>query len=574
MVITGCGNTGTSTVKASQFGKTQKDTSLLTAVTAKFGDLGKSSTPRILNPIVTTGVVEYLPIDVVQAFSKDTKELFVWFIYDSFNNGDTGTITWKYLDTNEVIATDDIVLKTSSDMKFGRYAGSIIAPDGGWPIGKYAAVISIKGIESTVNFEVMDGKTVSQEFTFGVNSANADTNAKTDTSLGTSATYSDANYPFKIDAVPDYKYTLQSGNVVFKSPTKDMYYIVEVVESKSTGGSFSSKEDVASDYYNKFSAYKPVFPGEGKKTVDGKEALDTSVQYTTTDGKYTNRFIICDGGDYFYVLQFVTPDSELKADQALIEKVISSFKFTVKGTTNSNAKQSVPTTTTTTTTTTATTPTPSALEIAQKCYDDTYKKKIDDAYAANAAASTWDSYFEGIRADSDCNSQLQACSDAIDASHAYDDSTFATDQDRSNWPMNVLRVEQMKVCYNKAVACNDLVYKKTCNIPNPTLRTFANVNEAFCNQKYTEMLTGFRGQASAIKANLGDAIVISAIDNCYQSYKTCTNTANSAQSDCNAAVDTSGCSTQFGISMADCASTEFDCAQAKYKSICHTMATQ
>jgi len=585
IVMTGCGNTGASSVKASQFGKTQKDATLLTAATAKYGELGKSITPRILNPIVTTGIVDFLPVDVVQAYSKDTKELYVWFIYDSFNNGDTGIITWKYLDTNEIVATDNIVLTTSSDMKYGRYAGSIIGPDGGWPVGKYAAVISVKDVVVTVNFEVVEGKTISQGFILGGNTApaNDNTNTKTDTSTGASTTYSDSNYPFKIDAFGDYKYAIQSGNVVFRSPTKDMYYIVEVIQSSTTGGTFSSKKNVASDYYTRFSAYGPTFPGEGKKTVDGKETLDTSVKYTTTDGKYTNRFIIGDGGNYFYVLQFVTPDSELSADQALIEKIIGSFKFVVKGATNDDTKNTGSasvTTPTTATPTTTTTPT-DTLAAAQKCYDDNYKKKIDDAYAANAAASTWDSYFEGIGADSDCSAQLHTCNEAIDTSHAYDDSTFADpNSDRNTWPMNLLRVEQMKVCYNRAVACNDLAYKKICNIPNSTLKTFANVNEAFCNQKYTEMLQGFRDQIPAIKANLGDALVISAIDSCYQSYKSCTNTANSARTSCNQAVvdydatATAACSTQFGTSMADCATTEFDCAESYYKTICHTIATQ
>ena len=564
MMITGCGNTGTSSVKASQFGKTQKDTSLLTAATAKFGELGKSTTPRILNPLVTTGIVDFLPVDNVQAYSKDAKELHVWFIYDSFNNGDTGTITWKYLDTNEIVATDNIVLTTSSDMKYGRYAGDLIAPDGGWPIGKYSVVISIKGIDATVNFEVVNGNTVSQEFNLGGNTAvTSDDNAvKTGTSTTTSTTYSDPNYPFKIDAVPDYKYSVQSGNVVFKSPTKDMYYIVEVIKSVNTGGTFSSAKDIASDYFGRFSDYNPTFPGDNKKTIDGKTALDTSVQYTTTDGKYTNRFIIGDGGNYFYVLQFVTPNSELNADQTLIEKVISSFKFTVEGKLNTNTKDTSPTTTTTTTptpstTTTTTTPAASTLETAQKCYDDNYKKKIDDAYAANAAATTWDSYFEGIGADSDCSAQLKVCSDAIDSSHAYDDSYFANPDDLNNWPMNVLRVEQMKVCYNRAVACNDLAYKKICNNPNPTLKTIANVAESYCNQKYSEMLKGFRDQIPLIKAG-NDGQPIYKIESCYNAYKSCTSAATS---------------TDY-TAMADCASAEFDCAAPYYATICHTMATQ
>ena len=584
MVITGCGNTGTSSVKASQFGKTQKDTSLLTEVAAKFGELGKSATPRILNPIVTTGIVEFLPVDVVQAYSKDTKNFYVWFIYDSFNNGDTGTITWKYLDTNEIVATDNIVLSTTSEMKYGRYAGNIIGPDGGWPTGKYAAVISIKGVEATVNFEVVDGKTISQGFTLGENTVPTkdDTNTKTTPPANTASTYSDPNYPFKVDAYDDYKHTVQSGNIVFKSPTREMYYIVEVISSTSSGGTLSSKKEVASDYYTRFSAYSPTFPGEGKKTVDGKEALDTSVKYTADGVKYTNRFIIGDGQDYFYVLQFVTPDSEVSKDQAIIERVISSFKFTVRGTRSTTTQTDTTTTPPTVTTPpeVTTPPAASALEVAQKCYDDNYKAKIADAYTNNNAAGTWDSYFNPIGADSDCSAQLKTCNEAIDASHAYDDSTFGDpDVDRNTWPMNVLRVKQMRVCYNRAVACNDLAYKKTCKLPNPTLQVIANVPESFCNERYTEMLKGFRDQIPGVKANpdAGDALVISAIDNCYQSYKTCTISANSVRSTCDAAVtdgNYDACKTQFGTSMADCASTEFDCAGAKYKTICHTMATQ
>ena len=183
-------------------------------------------------------------------------------------------------------------------------------------------------------------------------------------------TYKDANYAFSVGYPDGFSYTIKDGNIVFTSQQETMYYVATVILSKSTGGAFSTLNDVKNDYVKQFSQYKPklLFSEEG--TLNDRDALDFALQYAVSgEGEYINRFIVGTDGSYFYVLQFIVPSAEYDGKKSMIDTVISSFVFGQDTTAPSSggilqkssgkktsagiqgSSSSVPKTTTTTTTT-------------------------------------------------------------------------------------------------------------------------------------------------------------------------------------------------------------------------------
>ena len=180
-LLVGCTDISGS-AKAGNFGNSAKDKAALEYFGEKYGDLTeKGSAPRILEPLVTTSIVDYIPADIVSKYSKDVKKFYVWFVYDNFNDGDTIEIKWTYNDTGDTIYT--FSSKTGSDL--GRGSFVLEQPDGGWPLGSYSVTLKGRGVTETVDFEVIDGATVSEDITFDSAKNNDTTDDTTDDSTTT-----------------------------------------------------------------------------------------------------------------------------------------------------------------------------------------------------------------------------------------------------------------------------------------------------------------------------------------------------------------------------------------------------
>ncbi|MBN1376611.1 MAG: hypothetical protein JXA01_10715 [Dehalococcoidia bacterium] len=141
---------------AGKFGSTAEEKAMVNAVTEKYGDLQQSGDPRILELMVSSSVVNHIPADRVSQFSSNAKKLHAWFIYDNFNEG-TVSVEWLYLDDNYSIGTS----KDKAGKDFGRGAFILEAPDDGWPLGKYRVKVSGQGVTGQVDFQVIQGNTVS-----------------------------------------------------------------------------------------------------------------------------------------------------------------------------------------------------------------------------------------------------------------------------------------------------------------------------------------------------------------------------------------------------------------------------
>jgi len=103
-LLAGCKDI-TGSYKPGSFGASAADQKIQAYYKAKYGDLTASGTPRILEPLMSSDVKDYVPSDKVLKFSKDTSQLYAWFVYDNFKENDVINVEWKYLDTNFVIYT-------------------------------------------------------------------------------------------------------------------------------------------------------------------------------------------------------------------------------------------------------------------------------------------------------------------------------------------------------------------------------------------------------------------------------------------------------------------------------------
>jgi len=155
----GCANISFGNAKAT-FGSIPEQQKLIDCFVKKYGDpRTNSGSPRLLEMLVTTNVVDDLPADKVLTFNKGTDKIYFWVFYDNFAAGDPMDMKFVYLSTGETVASS--TQKAGGD--FGAASGAIEKPQGDWPNGKYSITISGKGASQTVTFEITSGQPVMGE---------------------------------------------------------------------------------------------------------------------------------------------------------------------------------------------------------------------------------------------------------------------------------------------------------------------------------------------------------------------------------------------------------------------------
>jgi len=155
VALSGCTDISDS-YKPGSFGTTEEEQQIVEAVTEKYGDMTASGEPRLLEVMMTSSTQNFIPVDKVLKYSKDSGELYAWFIYDNFEN-DVISVEWIYLDNDYSIHT----FESETGEDFGRGTFILEKPDDGWPLGNYKVIISGAGVEESVEFEIIDGQTVS-----------------------------------------------------------------------------------------------------------------------------------------------------------------------------------------------------------------------------------------------------------------------------------------------------------------------------------------------------------------------------------------------------------------------------
>ncbi len=151
----------TGTYKPGSFGKTPRETAMVAAVTEKYGDLTQKGDPRFLEARMTSSLDDFIPVDSVSKYSKNSQKLIAWFVYDNFNK-DEVEIEWVYVDDDYSIHT----FKETTGDDFGRGAFILEQPDDGWALGSYKVIIRGRGLEEVLTFGIHDGPTVATPLTY------------------------------------------------------------------------------------------------------------------------------------------------------------------------------------------------------------------------------------------------------------------------------------------------------------------------------------------------------------------------------------------------------------------------
>ena len=157
ILLFGCVNIE-GTAKAASFGKKPGEQKAYDYFKGKYGDPNGAGAPRIIEPIVTTSITDFMPADKVLKYNKDVPAFHVWFFYDNFAETDAITVTFTYLDDGTTIHT----FNSKGGGDYGAGSFTLQKPDEGWPLGNYEVVVSGKGVSESVKFEVIDGPTVKE----------------------------------------------------------------------------------------------------------------------------------------------------------------------------------------------------------------------------------------------------------------------------------------------------------------------------------------------------------------------------------------------------------------------------
>jgi hypothetical protein len=155
ILLSGCVDI-TDSYKPGNFGATEEEAEMVSVMTEKYGDMTQEGNPRLLEVMMTSSITNFIPVDKVLKYSKDSDNLYVWFVYDNFDN-DVLNIEWTYLDEDYLIHT----FESETGEDFGRGSFILEKPDEGWPIGRYEVKIMGAGVSESVGFEIIDGPTES-----------------------------------------------------------------------------------------------------------------------------------------------------------------------------------------------------------------------------------------------------------------------------------------------------------------------------------------------------------------------------------------------------------------------------
>jgi hypothetical protein len=153
--VSGCANTSLGSAQVAEFGKSADAQKAQDWFISQYGNPATyTGSPRFLEPMVSSGVIDNTPTDKVLKFSKDTPSVYFWVIYEGFAKGDPVTATWTY--QGKQYAT----LSKQVEGNYGAINARFDKPASGWALGTHTITISGGGAHNSVTFEIIAGSTV------------------------------------------------------------------------------------------------------------------------------------------------------------------------------------------------------------------------------------------------------------------------------------------------------------------------------------------------------------------------------------------------------------------------------
>ena len=154
VLICGCANVPMGKTPVADFGTSKDAQQAQNWFTNTYGNPATyTGAPRILEPMVSDGMVNNIPANKVSKLSQDTSSVYFWVIYEGFANGDTITATWMYNGQHYA------VLSKKTGGNYGIVSGQFDKPQNGWALGSHTITISGNGAQNSTTFEIISGQT-------------------------------------------------------------------------------------------------------------------------------------------------------------------------------------------------------------------------------------------------------------------------------------------------------------------------------------------------------------------------------------------------------------------------------
>ena len=152
VLICGCSNVPLGKTQVADFGTAQDAQQAQVWFINAYGNPANySGGPRILEPMVSDGMVNNMPTDRISTVSQDTNTVYFWAIYEGYTSGDTLTAVWMY--NGQQYGT----LSKKVGGNYGIVSGQFDKPQSGWVLGSHTIVISGNGAQNSTTFEIISG---------------------------------------------------------------------------------------------------------------------------------------------------------------------------------------------------------------------------------------------------------------------------------------------------------------------------------------------------------------------------------------------------------------------------------
>lgn len=145
--------------------------------------------------------------------------------------------------------------------------------------------------------------------------------------------YEKPNFNIKVAYPSDYDIFFEDGDVIFASSEEASYYVLEVILTKNNGGFLDSVEQVRAMYEEQLIPYSGTYLSSSV-SKEGFERLSEvtifSYRYFVDNVEYINEYAVGTDGDYFFVLQFVSPSVVFQENANLRSEIINYFSWPEK----------------------------------------------------------------------------------------------------------------------------------------------------------------------------------------------------------------------------------------------------
>jgi hypothetical protein len=166
VLIAGCSNVSLGSAQVGNFGMSVNAQQAQNWFINQYGNPATySGPPRFLEPMVSSGIVNGMPVDNVQEYSQNSPSVYFWVFYEGFKPGDSVTATWTFQGKQYATLTQQV------GGNYGIINATFTEPTSGWVLGTHTITVTGDGVQNSTTFEIINGNTVTAPLPFETTSS-------------------------------------------------------------------------------------------------------------------------------------------------------------------------------------------------------------------------------------------------------------------------------------------------------------------------------------------------------------------------------------------------------------------